>query len=72
VRKGFKHTRFSEHPIYIGTGSYGPRRRSKNNLYKPNERHQAIITRVKTPKSGKVFVGKRFYKLKLILEEDFI
>nr|CAD2184395.1 unnamed protein product [Meloidogyne enterolobii] len=53
VRKGFKHTRFSEHPIYIGTGSYGPRRRSKNNLYKPNERHHAIITRVKTPKSGK-------------------
>ncbi|CAK5084883.1 unnamed protein product [Meloidogyne enterolobii] len=53
VRKGFKHTRFSEHPIYIGTGSYAPRRRSKNNLYKPNERHHAIITRVKTPKSGK-------------------
>lgn len=53
VRKGFKHTRFSEHPIYIGTSSYAPRRRSKNNLYKPNERHQAIITRVKTPKSGK-------------------
>ena len=50
VRKELKRTRFAEYPTYINDDSSARRAKNTNNsFYKPNERHQAIVSRVKTP-----------------------
>jgi len=62
ARKELKRTRFAEHPTYINEDQASSRRGAKasshSNFYKPNERHQAIVQRVKTPMPGQVGEGK--------------